>query len=118
MSSSIGVGSDVLNMDAATPGGYATAESDIISDEFIITPLRTGIGSLGGESCDTCYTWFGEFGPEVVLIRLNALTVPERNESKHASEIPTDTPSKYPADASTCSRVESLCDNQPKNVKL
>ena len=58
-SSSIGVVSDVLNMDAATPGGYATAESDIISDEFIITPLRTGIGSLGGESCDPCSPWLG-----------------------------------------------------------
>ena len=84
-SSSIDVKSDVLNMDAVTPGGYATAESNIISDKFLVTPLKTGSGSLGGESCDPCSPWFGVFGPGVVLIRLNALTVPERNEYKYPS---------------------------------
>ena len=102
-SSSIGVVSDVLNMDAATPGGSATAESDIISDKFLVTPLKTINGYLSGESCDPCSPWFGRFVSVVVLIRLNVSTVPESNEYKYTLEIPTGTPSKYPADASTCS---------------
>ena len=117
-SSSIGVLSDVFNMDAATPGGSATAESDIIYDKFILTPIKNRSGSLGGYSCYPCYTWIGGVGPGVVLIRLNALTFPERNESKYSSEITTGNPFKSPADSSTCSRVESPCDIQLKNTKL
>ena len=62
--------------------------------------------------------WLGGFGPGVVLIRLNALNVPEKNEYKNLSEIPTGTPYKSPADASTCSRVELSCDILLTNVKL
>ena len=51
-SSSIGVRSDVLNMDSATPGGSDTSEYDIISDKFLVTPLKTGSGYLGGEYCN------------------------------------------------------------------
>ena len=90
-------------MDATTLGGYATDESNIISDKFLVKPLKTGSGYLGGESCDTFFPWLGVFGPGVVLIRLNALTVSERNESKYPSKIPTGNLSKSPADASTCS---------------
>ena len=94
-SSSIGVGSDVFNMDAAAPGGSATAESNIISDKFLVTPLKNGSGSLGGESCDNCYTWFGGFCTGIILISLNVSTVTDRNESKYPSEIRTGTPSQY-----------------------
>ena len=94
-SSSIGVVSDIFNMDAAAPGGSDTSESNIISDKFLVTPLRNGSGSLGGESCDTCYTWFGGFCTGVILISLNVSTVPERDESKYPSEIRTCNPSQY-----------------------
>ena len=84
-SSSIGVRFYALNMDTATLGGSATAEYNIISDKFLSTPLKTGIGYLGRESCHTCSPWLGGCGPGVVVIRLNSSTVPERNESKHPS---------------------------------
>ena len=92
-------------MDTATPGGYANADSDIFFDKFLVTPLTTGSRYPCGESCDPFSPWLGGFGPGVVLIRLNASTVPERNEYKYPSEIPTGTPSKSSSDASTCSRV-------------
>ena len=105
-------------MDAATSGGSATDEFNIISHKFLVTPLKTGSGSLGGEYCDPCSSWLGGFGPGVVLIYLNALTVNERNESKYPSEIPTGTPSKSPADDSIFPWVESSCEIKLTNVKL
>ena len=72
-------------MDAATRSGSATAESYIISDKFIVTSLKTGSVSLGGEYCDPFYLWLGGFGLGVVLILLNVTTIPERNEYKYPS---------------------------------
>ena len=66
-------------MDAKTPGESDTAESNIIFDKFLLTPLKTGSVSLGGESCNPCSPWLWGFYPGVVLIRLNASTVTERN---------------------------------------
>ena len=83
-SSSIGVGSDVLNMDAATPGVSATSEFDIFY-KFLVTTIKTGSVSLGGEYCDPFYLWLGGFGLGVVLILLNVTTIPERNEYKYPS---------------------------------
>ena len=66
-------------MDDQTPGGSATAESDIISDKFLVTPLKNGSAYLGGESCNPCSPWLGGFGPGLVLKRLNESTVPKEN---------------------------------------
>ena len=48
-------------MDAKKTRGSATAESNLIYDKFLVTPLKNGSGSLGGEYCDPCSPWLGDF---------------------------------------------------------